>query len=129
MTTETFTNYYKDDGFSIDLWDEDSYVAKENLTIDELIKEKYNGIRPAPGYPACPDHCEKDKIWSMLNVPENTGVTLTETRAMYPTASICGWYFSHPNAKYFSLGNKFSSTTNAKHLETRKHVLPQNNNL
>ena len=72
---------------------------------DELIKEKYQGIRPAPGYPSCPDHSEKDKIWKILNVKKNINISLTESRAMYPEASVCGWYFSHPKAKYFSLGN------------------------
>jgi len=81
------------------------YAANEKLSNDELIKEKYVGIRPAPGYPACPNHQEKDKIWKLLQVEENTGITLTENRAMYPAASVCGWYFSHPNSKYFSVLN------------------------
>jgi len=80
------------------------YSPDENLDSEELIKEKYRGIRPAPGYPACPDHAEKDKIWKLLNVEENTGITLTESRAMFPAASVCGWYFSHPDAIYFSIG-------------------------
>ena len=81
------------------------YASNEKLTNDELIKEKYIGIRPAPGYPSCPNHEEKDKIWKLLNVQENTGILLTETRAMYPAASVCGWYFSHPESKYFSVLN------------------------
>ena len=81
------------------------YASNEKLTNDELIKEKYIGIRPAPGYTSCPNHEEKDKIWKLLNVQENTGILLTETRAMYPAASVCGWYFSHPEAKYFSVLN------------------------
>ena len=81
------------------------YAANEKLSNDELIKEKYVGIRPAPGYPACPNHQEKDKIWKLLQVEENTGITLTENRAMYPAASVCGWYFSHPDSKYFSVLN------------------------
>ncbi len=93
------------------------YAPEEDLENVALIKEKYQGIRPAPGYPSCPDHSEKDEIWSLLKVEENTGITLTETRAMVPTASVCGWYFSHPESKYFSLGDKWlhsSKNNNAK---------------
>jgi 5-methyltetrahydrofolate--homocysteine methyltransferase len=81
------------------------YAADESLNNDSLLHEKYMGIRPAPGYPACPDHAEKDKIWKLLNVEENTGITLTESRAMYPAASVSGWYFSHPESRYFSVSN------------------------
>ena len=82
------------------------YAENESFNKDDLINEKYLGIRPAPGYPSCPDHSEKDKIWGILNVEENTGIRLTESRAMYPAASVCGWYFSHPESCYFStLGN------------------------
>ena len=81
------------------------YAVNEQLTNDELIKEKYIGIRPAPGYPSCPNHEEKDKIWKLIKVKENTGIFLTENRAMYPAASVCGWYFSHPDSKYFSVLN------------------------
>jgi len=79
------------------------YAADESLNNTSLIHEKYQGIRPAPGYPACPDHAEKDKIWKLLNVEENTGILLTESRAMYPAASVSGWYFSHPESQYFSV--------------------------
>lgn len=79
------------------------YAPDENLGNAGLIREKYRGIRPAPGYPACPAHEEKDKIWKLLNVEENTGISLTETRAMYPAASVSGWYFSHPESRYFSV--------------------------
>jgi len=79
------------------------YASDEQMSNEELIREKYKGIRPAPGYPSCPSHEEKDKIWSLLEVEKNTGITLTETRAMYPAASICGWYFSHPESRYFSV--------------------------
>ena len=79
------------------------YASDEKLSIDTLIKEKYRGIRPAPGYPACPDHGEKDTIWKLLDVEKNIGITLTETRAMFPAASVCGWYFSHPESCYFSI--------------------------
>jgi 5-methyltetrahydrofolate--homocysteine methyltransferase len=63
-----------------------------------------NGIRPAPGYPACPDHTEKQKIWDLLEVERHIGITLTESYAMYPAASVSGWYFAHPEAQYFSVG-------------------------
>jgi 5-methyltetrahydrofolate--homocysteine methyltransferase len=76
----------------------------EDLDNTALIQEKYNGIRPAPGYPACPDHTEKGKIWEILEVEKNIGVKLTENYAMYPTASVSGYYFSHPESKYFGLG-------------------------
>ena len=79
------------------------YDEDEKLANEELIKEEYRGIRPAPGYPACPDHNEKDKIWQLIDVEKNTGIKLTETRAMYPAASVCGWYFSHPRSRYFSV--------------------------
>jgi 5-methyltetrahydrofolate--homocysteine methyltransferase len=80
------------------------YVKEETLTNEDLIKEKYMGIRPAPGYPACPDHTEKYKLFELLKVPENTGITLTESLAMYPASSVCGWYFSHPQSQYFGVG-------------------------
>ena len=69
-----------------------------------LIKEKYDGIRPAPGYPACPDHTEKQTIWELLDVEANTGIELTESMAMWPGASVSGWYFSHPQSQYFVVG-------------------------
>jgi 5-methyltetrahydrofolate--homocysteine methyltransferase len=80
------------------------YAVNENLSNDELIKESYRGIRPAPGYPACPDHLEKIGLFNLLNATELTGVTLTETFAMLPASSVSGWYFGHPEAKYFGLG-------------------------
>ena len=85
------------------------YSKNEKLKINEILKEKFVGIRPAPGYSACPDHKEKDKIWKLLNVEKETGIQLTESRAMYPTASVCGWYFAHPNANYFSVLKNFIS--------------------
>lgn len=81
-----------------------SYAKHEDLTNVELIKESYKGIRPAPGYPACPDHLEKKTIWQLLNVEENIGVKLTESIAMWPAASVSGYYFGNPEAKYFGLG-------------------------
>lgn len=83
-----------------DYW---GYAKNENLTNEALIKEQYQGIRPAPGYPACPDHTEKATLWQLLQ-PEEIGMTLTESMAMYPQASVSGYYFGHPEAKYFGLG-------------------------
>ncbi|KPQ19785.1 methionine synthase [Halomonas sp. HL-93] len=80
------------------------YVPQESLDNDALIAEKYQGIRPAPGYPACPDHTEKATLFRMLNATENTGLALTENFAMWPAAAVSGWYFSHPQSKYFSTG-------------------------
>ncbi|OWY19560.1 methionine synthase, partial [Sphingobacteriales bacterium UPWRP_1] len=80
------------------------YAATENLDNNALIAENYRGIRPAPGYPACPDHTEKQTLWQLLNVPENAGITLTESYAMYPAASVSGWYFAHPQSTYFGVG-------------------------
>ncbi len=80
------------------------YTTDENLTNDDLIKESYKGIRPAPGYPACPDHLEKETIWSLLDVEKIIGVTLTESLAMWPAAAVSGYYFGNPEAKYFGLG-------------------------
>ena len=80
------------------------YAEGEHLTNEELIKEKYKGIRPAPGYPACPDHLEKITIWKLLRVEEHIGVKLTESLAMWPAASVSGYYFANPEAKYFGLG-------------------------
>ncbi len=80
------------------------YIPDETLTQEDIIKEKYQGIRPAPGYPACPDHTEKNKLFQLMNVTENTGIELTEHLAMYPAASVCGWYFSHPQSIYFGVG-------------------------
>ena len=81
-----------------------AYAPDEHLSNDELIGERYRGIRPAPGYPACPDHTEKAKLWSLLDVEASIGLTLTESFAMFPTAAVSGFYFSHPEAKYFSVG-------------------------
>jgi len=80
------------------------YGQDEQLTNQELIQEKYRGIRPAPGYPACPDHTEKQHLFELLQVEKNIGIQLTESYAMYPAASVSGFYFAHPQAKYFSVG-------------------------
>lgn len=80
------------------------YATQEMLDNEALIKENYTGIRPAPGYPACPDHLEKETIWNVLDVEKTIGVRLTENMAMWPAASVSGYYFAHPEARYFGLG-------------------------
>jgi 5-methyltetrahydrofolate--homocysteine methyltransferase len=80
------------------------YGCGEDLTNEDLIREKYRGIRPAAGYPACPDHTEKGPLWDLLNVEANTGIEITESYAMWPGSSISGLYFAHPESRYFSLG-------------------------
>lgn len=82
------------------LW---GYAAGEQLTNEALIKEQYRGIRPAPGYPACPDHSAKPALFAMLNATDATGITLTESFAMLPTAAVSGFYFGHPEASYFGV--------------------------
>ncbi|MCF7988279.1 MAG: methionine synthase [Methylovulum sp.] len=84
-----------------DYW---GYAEEENHDNEQLIKEAYQGIRPAPGYPACPDHTEKAKLFDLLKATENTSISLTESFAMYPASAVSGWYFSHPEAQYFNVG-------------------------
>jgi 5-methyltetrahydrofolate--homocysteine methyltransferase len=84
-----------------ELW---GYASEEHLSNEQLIKEEYLGIRPAPGYPACPDHTEKRKLFHMLNATKEAGITLTESLAMYPASSVSGWYFANPESKYFGIG-------------------------
>ncbi|HKO20196.1 MAG TPA: methionine synthase, partial [Acidobacteriaceae bacterium] len=84
--------------------DEWGYGRSENLSSEDLIQEKYRGIRPAPGYPACPDHTEKGTIWQLLDVEANTGIQITESYAMWPGSSISGLYFAHPQSRYFTVG-------------------------
>ena len=107
------------------------YATEEQLTNEELIKEKYVGIRPAPGYPACPDHSEKNKLFALLNADNLVDISLTENFAMYPAASVSGWYFSHPESKYFGVGKigmdqvEFISESRQEDLEiTKKHLRP-----
>ncbi|UCF41727.1 MAG: methionine synthase, partial [Gemmatimonadota bacterium] len=83
------------------LW---GYAPGESFSNEELIREKYTGIRPAPGYPACPDHTEKRGLFELLDVTGRTGIELTEHHALWPAASVCGWYFAHPEAYYFGVG-------------------------
>ncbi|ART61694.1 methionine synthase [Kushneria marisflavi] len=96
------------------------YVPDETLDNDDLINEKYRGIRPAPGYPACPDHTEKGTLFEMLDATNNTGLTLTESFAMWPAAAVSGWYFSHPQSRYFSTGRISRDQIDA--LATRKDM-------
>ena len=81
-----------------------AYVPDESLPNVDLIAEKYRGIRPAPGYPACPDHTEKATLWDLLDVEAGIGLRLTESYAMYPTAAVSGFFFAHPDARYFAVG-------------------------
>ena len=80
------------------------YASEESLKNEELIAEAYKGIRPAPGYPACPDHLGKDQIWELLQVEQHIDLKLTESKAMWPAAAVSGWYFGHPESDYYSLG-------------------------
>jgi 5-methyltetrahydrofolate--homocysteine methyltransferase len=84
-----------------ELW---GYAQGETLSNEQIVREEYRGIRPAPGYPACPDHTEKAKLWGLLDVNNNAGIELTESFAMYPAAAVSGWYFAHPAARYFGIG-------------------------
>ncbi len=103
-----------------ELW---GYAADENLTKEQLLKGKFQGIRPAIGYPACPDHSEKKTIFDLLNIEQNIKINLTENYAMYPTASLCGLYFSHPQSKYFSVGK--ISEDQLEDYAKRKNVKPE----
>lgn len=107
------------------------YSAHEMLGTEELIAEKYPGIRPAPGYPACPDHTEKRKLFDLLGGEENTQIQLTESLAMNPAPSVCGWYFSHPESKYFGVGKikedqflDYASRKELSEMELRKWLRP-----
>jgi 5-methyltetrahydrofolate--homocysteine methyltransferase len=107
------------------------YASEENLSNEELIKEKYQGIRPAPGYPACPDHSEKNKLFSLLQATKATGITLTENFAMYPAASVSGWYYANPESKYFGVGKigidqveEVAKSRGDTLDETKKHLRP-----
>jgi len=84
-----------------ELW---GYAKEENLSNEEIIAEKYQGIRPAPGYPAQPDHTEKLTLFNLLEAEKHTGITLTESMAMFPTAAVCGLYLAHPESYYFGVG-------------------------
>lgn len=107
------------------------YAADETLDNNALIAEQYKGIRPAPGYPACPDHTEKGKLWELLNVEENIDLKLTESYAMWPAAAVSGWYFGHPQSSYFALGRierdqvkNYAERKGMSVQETEKWLLP-----
>jgi 5-methyltetrahydrofolate--homocysteine methyltransferase len=85
-------------------WSPRNALDDPDFDNQRLVKEDYRGIRPAPGYPACPDHTEKDLLWQLLDVDTNADIHLTESKAMVPTASVSGWYFAHPGARYFAVG-------------------------
>jgi 5-methyltetrahydrofolate--homocysteine methyltransferase len=96
-----------------------------------LISETYTGIRPAPGYPACPDHTEKAKLWELLDVEASIGLRLTESYAMYPTAAVSGFYFSHPDARYFAVGKidsdqleSYAERNGMSRVEAEKWLMP-----
>ena len=101
------------------------YAPDESLSNDELIREKYRGIRPAPGYPSCPDHREKRSLWSLLDVESATGITLTDSLAMWPTSSVSGYYFAHPDARYFTLG-QIGKDQLAAYSESRHEDISEN---
>ncbi len=107
------------------------YDSDENLSNEDLISESYKGIRPAPGYPACPDHLEKKTIWKLLKVEENIGVQLTESLAMWPASSVSGYYFGNEEAKYFGLGKitsdqvkDYAKRRNISNEEAQKWLAP-----
>jgi len=100
-----------------ELW---GYAADESLANDQLIKERYRGIRPAPGYPACPDHSEKTTLFELLDHENCGAISLTESYAMWPAASVCGLYFAHPDAKYFPVGK--IGRDQVKNLAKRKNT-------
>ena len=108
------------------------YSKDEGLNNEDLIREYYSGIRPAPGYPACPDHTEKYKLFELLQAQETVGISLTSSLAMYPASSVCGWYFAHPDSKYFGVGkisqdqlNDYAARKNMNIEEATKWLRPQ----
>ena len=102
-----------------ELW---GYAPDESFSNDELIAERYQGIRPAPGYPACPDHSEKALIWRLLEVEQRTGARLTESYAMWPAATVAGYYFAHPKARYLNIG--LIAEDQLKSYARRKKITP-----
>src|SRR5205814_216676 len=111
--------------------DEWGYGKSENLSPEDLIRERYRGIRPAAGYPACPDHTEKRTLFDLLEAEKNCGIKLTESFAMHPAASVSGLYFSHPEAKYFGVGKiardqveDYAARTGASVKEIEKRLAP-----
>lgn len=115
-----------------DIW---GFAPNESLSNEELIREKYQGIRPAPGYAACPEHTEKQAIWNLLDAEQNTGMKLTESYAMWPGAAVSGWYFSHPESRYFAVAQiqkdqmlDYAKRKNWSELEAEKWLGPNLNN-
>ena len=109
-------------------------LLKKPLINENLVAEKYQGIRPAPGYPACPDHTEKRTLFDLLNVEEKAGIKLTESCAMYPASAVSGFYFAHPESKYFGLGKigkdqivDYAKRKNASVIETERWLAPNLN--
>jgi 5-methyltetrahydrofolate--homocysteine methyltransferase len=100
------------------------YDSGETLANEDLIAEKYRGIRPAPGYPACPEHTEKQTLWRLLDVQAATGIELTESMAMWPGAAVSGWYFSHPQSQYFVVG-RLGRDQVADYAERKGWTLPE----
>lgn len=100
------------------------YAPEENLANDDLIREKYQGIRPAPGYPACPEHTEKGLLWELLKVDENIGMELTSSFAMWPGAAVSGWYFAHPDSKYFAVA-KLAQDQVESYAARKEMTMPQ----
>jgi 5-methyltetrahydrofolate--homocysteine methyltransferase len=100
------------------------YAPNEKLANEDLIREKYQGIRPAPGYPACPEHTEKGMLWELLNVEENIGMELTSSYAMWPGAAVSGWYFAHPDSKYFAVA-KVKKDQVESYAQRKNMTLPQ----
>ncbi len=100
------------------------YASDEDLSNEDLIEERYQGIRPAMGYPASPDHTEKDLLWQALDAERNTGIWLTESKAMVPTAAVSGLYFSHPDSRYFAVG-KLARDQVADYAERKGMPLPE----
>ena len=114
-----------------DIW---GFASDELLSNEELIREKYQGIRPAPGYAACPEHTEKQAIWDLLEAEKHTGMKLTESYAMWPGAAVSGWYFSHPDARYFAVAQiqrdqllDYATRKNWSELEAEKWLGPNLN--
>ncbi|RLD44112.1 MAG: methionine synthase, partial [Bacteroidetes bacterium] len=109
------------------------YSPTEKINQDDLLKEKYRGIRPAPGYSACPEHSEKRKIFDLMNIENKTGIVLTDGYSMYPAASVCGYYFSHPEAKYFDVAkiskDQVEDYANRKNMKVKDIEVLLNSNI
>ena len=100
------------------------FGGDQDLTMEDIVKERYRGIRPAPGYPACPDHTQKKTLWKMMDVQRHTGIMLTESFAMWPGSSVCGLYFGHPDSRYFSV-NRIDRDQLENYAERKKMSLQE----